>query len=220
MGGLLESTLRVVTGPLLSRFFAQENRSELASLFRQSSSLLLLVSGPVYATLIVLGEPVLRLFGPEFSAGRTALSIIALALLVESAFGMLQTMLLMGGKSHWQLQNKTIQLAILIVGTWMLVPRLGLTGAAVAWAAGVVINLTLAVRQVHRLCGAGPGVDLLALPATLVLATFVLMPLAAIRMVSSPPMLVALVCVTGLIHLSLCLLLRSRLGLLAYWGRT
>lgn len=221
VGGLLESTMRIVTGPMISRAFAHGDRRELAALFQQGSGVLVLVGGPVYVTLIVLGGEVLALFGPEFPLGRVALAVVAAAFLLETACGMLQTMLLMGGKSHWQLQNKTAQLVVLVVVAVLLVPRLGLLGAALAWAAGVLTNLVLATGQVRTLCGARPSLRTVALPATLVALTFGALPVAAGQLVGwTPVSLLLVLAAAGLSHLVLVLLLRHHLPLSDFWERT
>lgn len=221
VGGLLESTMRIVTGPMISRAFAHGDRRELAALFQQGSGVLVLVGGPVYITLIVLGGEVLALFGPEFPLGRVALAVVAAAFLLETACGMLQTMLLMGGKSHWQLQNKTAQLVVLVVVAVLLVPRLGLLGAALAWAVGVLTNLVLATGQVRTLCGARPSLRTVARPATVVALTFGALPVAAGQLVGwTPVSLLLVLAAAGLSHLVLVLLLRDHLPLSDFWERT
>lgn len=220
-GGLLESTMRIVTGPRISQAFAREDSQEVAALFRQGSRILLLLSGPLYVSLVVFAPQVLSLFGPEFTAGRVALTIICLAFLVETGCGMLQTVLLMGGRSHWQLQNKVVQLVVLAGGSVILVPRYGVVGAALAWAAGVAANLVLASRQVHSLCGVRPSLRTAVLPGSVVAFVFGLVPLLASwsldRSVSS---MIGILVVTGAVYLSVCFVLRRRLSIVDFWVRT
>lgn len=220
-GGLLESTMRIVTGPMVSRAFARQEIAEVGTLFRHGSAVLLLLSGPVYVSLIVFADPVLSLFGPEFPAGSQALAIVAVAFLVESACGMLQTILLMAGRSHWQLRNKLVQLAVLVVGVLALVPSLGLRGAAVAWAGGVLVNLLLAAGQVARLCGVRPSLRAAALPLLLVGVCFGLLPLVA-KLIWGQGILTMLgsLGVSGIIYLGFCYRLRYQLPLAAFWDRT
>jgi O-antigen/teichoic acid export membrane protein len=86
-------------------------------------------------------------FGPEFVAGATALTILSLAMLVNLATGNVTTVLLMGGKSSWSLVNAATSLALNITLNLILTPRMGITGAAIAWAASLTfVNLAPVVQ--------------------------------------------------------------------------
>ena len=56
---------------------------------------------------------VLGLFGAEFTLGTVALVVLASAMALKNTAGALQTVLLMAGRSTWQLRNKAIQLVLL-----------------------------------------------------------------------------------------------------------
>ena len=67
--------------------------------------------------------------------------------------GGVQSVLLMAGRSRWQLYNKLSSLAAAVALNLTLVPLWGLRGAATAWAAAVLIDCGLAAEQVHRRLG-------------------------------------------------------------------
>lgn len=153
-GQFLESAMRIVAGPRISAALALEDHRRIGTIFTLVTRLLVLGLWPCYLILAVFSDRVLALFGPEFVAGAPALSIVCLAMMCASAAGMLQTFLLMGGRSHWQLMNRLAHLAVLVTLTGFLAPRLGLTGAALAWASGILVDTTLAATQVRRSIGA------------------------------------------------------------------
>jgi O-antigen/teichoic acid export membrane protein len=62
-----------------------------------------------------------------------------------------QTVLLMGGRSSWQLANTGAALAANIGLNLLLVPPLGLPGAAIAWSVSIVMSNVATVVQVRHL---------------------------------------------------------------------
>ena len=67
--------------------------------------------------------------------------------------GGVQSVLLMSGKSRWQLLNKLSALVLAIILNLTLVPLWGLYGAVTAWAAALLIDTFLASYQVFKLVG-------------------------------------------------------------------
>ncbi len=78
---------------------------------------------------------------------------MSLAMLLSMALGPVDIVLLMGGKSSWNLINTIISLAVNIVLNLILIPRMGITGAALAWAVSIALNNLLPALQVHVMLG-------------------------------------------------------------------
>jgi O-antigen/teichoic acid export membrane protein len=73
--------------------------------------------------------------------------------------------LLMGGKSSWSALNAGAALIANIGLNFLLVPRIGIVGAAIAWGASIVVdNVTamIELRWVLGLAPFGPGYGLVA----------------------------------------------------------
>lgn len=149
-GQFLESALRIVVGPRISTALALDDDARVGRLFDLVTRALILALWPFYLVLGLFSDRVLSLFGAEFTTGATALSVVCLAMLCAVGAGMVQTFLLMAGRSHWQLTNRSIQLVVIALLAYALVPDLGLLGAGVAWACGLLADTTLAMRQVSR----------------------------------------------------------------------
>ncbi|MGC4749387.1 lipopolysaccharide biosynthesis protein [Micromonospora sp. DT201] len=142
-GQLAMQGLRVAVSPQLSRLLGRGERAAAAAVHRQLTTWALVLSWPVYLLLAVFGLAFLELFGPEFTAGATAMTVLALAMLVNTGVGNVQSLLLMGGRSGLHLTATVTGLLVTVsLGLW-LIPGYGVTGAAVAWAAGIATeNLT------------------------------------------------------------------------------
>ncbi|WBB70915.1 lipopolysaccharide biosynthesis protein [Micromonospora sp. WMMD812] len=144
-GQLALQGLRVAVSPQLSRLLGQGERAAAAAVHRHLTVWALVLSWPVYLLLAAFAPAFLRLFGPEFDAGAPAMTVLALAMLVNTGVGNVQSLLLMGGRSGLHLAATLAGLVVTVSLALWLVPGHGATGAALAWAAGIVTeNLTAA----------------------------------------------------------------------------
>ena len=73
---------------------------------------LIVVSWPLFLSLAVFGPVLLGVFGPGFDEGATALAILSMAMLVNLGTGNVTVVLLMGGKSSWNLLNTAVALVL------------------------------------------------------------------------------------------------------------
>lgn len=147
-GTMLEGALRIVMGPRLSAAAAVGDRAGVNRMFQRVTVALILVSWPYYIVVAVYAKDLLNLFGSQFTEGQAALVILAVAMALRNTMGALQTVLLMTGRSTWQLVNKIVQVSVLVVGAVVLVPAFGIAGAALAYALGVFVDTALATYQV------------------------------------------------------------------------
>lgn len=152
-GNMLEAALRIVLGPRFSAAIATEHHAEATRLYHQATQLLILGSWPFYLTAAMFADVLLGMFGADFVPGTVSLVVLSSAMALKNTAGALQTVLLMAGRSAWQLRNKFIQLLVVLVLTPVLVPLWGMNGAALSFALSIVIDTLLAGNQVHRSLG-------------------------------------------------------------------
>jgi O-antigen/teichoic acid export membrane protein len=148
--------VRLAIAPQVSRALATGDQEGARLLYRVGTWWLVAVSWPMYLTLAIFAPFILRIFGPEFDAGATALLIISLTMLIGVGTGNVSVVLLMGGKSVWNLLNTAAALLVNLVLNILLIPRYGMTGAAIAWAASILVNNLLPLAQVWRALGLNP----------------------------------------------------------------
>lgn len=149
-GAMIEQALRIVLGPRVSAAIARADRGAILRLFDGATSTLIALAWPFYLGLVVFAPDVLSLFGPGFVDGANALRVLSLAFMIQTAAGMLQTFLLMEGRSIWQLFNRGIQWMVLVLGTVLAAPSLGIVGVAVAWFIAIIVDTALASIQVKH----------------------------------------------------------------------
>ncbi|QTV80194.1 lipopolysaccharide biosynthesis protein [Microbacterium sp. NIBRBAC000506063] len=149
VGGLVDKAMRVSVSPTTSAQLARGERQEASALHTKVVRVMILLNWPFYLLLMSMGGSVLLIFGSEFAQGWGPMALIASAMMFQTAAGMLQSILLQGGRSTWQMYNKSLALALSIGGNLLLVPLLGVWGAAVTWVVVMVVDNLLAAYQVH-----------------------------------------------------------------------
>jgi len=90
--------------------------------------------------ILALGEPLLRMFGSNFTSGYYLMFIIAVGLLARAAIGPAERLLNMLGERRACAQIYAGSFAINLVLCLVLIPRFGITGAAIASATALVFE--------------------------------------------------------------------------------
>jgi O-antigen/teichoic acid export membrane protein len=171
LGTLAIEAVRLAIAPQLSALLARGEKARAEGLYQVATWWLMLPSWPAYLLVGIFAPVVLKLFGGGFASGQDALLILSLAMLVNIGTGNVTVVLLMAGKSSWNLYNTLVSLALNVGLNLLLIPRYGITGAAIAWAISILWDNLAPLVQVWRLLGLapwGPGYLPVALSAILV----------------------------------------------------
>ncbi|GIJ27150.1 hypothetical protein Vqi01_23120 [Micromonospora qiuiae] len=153
-GQLAMHGLRVAVSPQLSRLLGQGRRATAAAVHRQMTALAVLLCWPVYLLLALHGATFLAVFGADFAAaGTTAMAVLAAAMLVNTGVGNVQSLLLMSGRSGLHLASTSAGLLVTVSLGLLTIPGRGATGAALAWAAGIVVENLVAYRCARMVVG-------------------------------------------------------------------
>jgi O-antigen/teichoic acid export membrane protein len=143
---------------VLPQLFARHDMDEAAytrSLFRESNQLMTLLALPLLLLNILAGPFLLRLFGPAFQTGYTALIYISLAQFLFSVFGPTNTILMTQGRERYSAICLLVYVLLLAVTSWLLIPASGITGGALAIllsSAGYNILLAIVVYRFYGIC--------------------------------------------------------------------
>jgi O-antigen/teichoic acid export membrane protein len=213
-GQVVDQALRVTVGPRISALLATGEIAEARRLYAAGTKAMVLLTWPFYLMLAVMGPAILGLFGPGFRAGAPVLLVISIAMMLMAAAGMLQSVLLMGGRSSWQMRNKAVELVVSITLNMILIPALGILGAGVTWAAVVLLDLGMAGWQVHRRLGVGLSLRTIRTPMLLTLGVFGVGGIIIRGILGATFLgLVVFVAALSVVYLGLVWLTRSGLGL-------
>lgn len=219
-GALVDRAMRVAVSPTISALLARGDREGATRLHTTVVRAMVLMTWPFHLSLITLGSAVLAIFGPEFVVGHAPMVLLAVAMMFQSAAGMLQSILLQGGRSTWQMGNKAVALTLSIGGNLLTVGTWGLWGAAVTWFVVVVVDNLLAAFQVHRRMQVRLRPRQVLTAAVIPLLVFGLGGWALSGWVGTDlvRLVIAVACL-GLIHVAVLWVLRRRLSLVTLWRR-
>jgi O-antigen/teichoic acid export membrane protein len=213
-GEVIQQAARIAVGPQISAALARGAREEARQVYGLVTAAMIWLAWPFFIVLAVFGDAVLSVFGPGFDDGAASLAILCLAMGLSTAAGTVQTILLMGGRSSWQLVDKSVALTLNIALDLALIPLWGIEGAAVAWAVTIVVDTLLVAYQVQRLMELRPRARHLGVAAALSLGLVGSLT-AASRLVlgSSVPELLGTLAAVAIVYLAASWPLRHRLGL-------
>jgi O-antigen/teichoic acid export membrane protein len=165
LGSLVLLAIVQAVGPQISEFLALRERGRAEHVYRVSTWWLMTLTWPIYITMAIFAPVFLRIFGSHFSSGAEVVTTMCLAMLLSTAVGAVDMVLLMGGKSGWNLINSIVALVANISLNLILIPHLGIEGAAIAWTASVALNNLLPWAEVRTLLHISPFAAPGAVPA-------------------------------------------------------
>ena len=142
--------------PALSGLLAADDRAGAQRLYQASTGWLVAMVWPVHLTLLLFGPVLLRLFGDGYGGGDAVLMILSVAGLVATGVGPVDVVILMAGRSGWNLATTAVALVINVGLNIVLVPRWGVEGAAVAWAASILCTNLVPLAQSWFVLGMHP----------------------------------------------------------------
>lgn len=155
-GQLAANAIGTAVQPRISTLAARGERAALQHLYRTSTAWVMFATWPIYLVFIVHAERLMRLFGEEYASGALVLQVLSAAMLVATACGAVDAVLLMAGKSTWTMMNAWGALVLNVALNIWLIPLLGILGAAIAWAGAIVANNLVPLLQVRLGLGVHP----------------------------------------------------------------
>lgn len=214
LGQMATQSIQQVLQPRLTAILVHERDETLAQVHQIATAWSILLAWPLHLGVGALALSYLDLFGArQAEHAPSVVVVMALTMMVAVAAGPVDTLLLMAGRSGLSAANTVVALAIDVAGCLLLLPSLGILGAALAWSAAVVTRCVLAAWQVRhdlQVRAWSPVV----LRACLLAVGCVGVPAWLFSLVDPAPMLLAVgVLLIGAGYLGVVWRLRASLGL-------
>jgi O-antigen/teichoic acid export membrane protein len=128
-----QGAVNLVVAPYMARFHATDDPARLQRVVTLSARANLAMAVPVTLAFVFFGEPILQLmFGVEYARGRAALAVLAVGQLATVVWGPCGLLLNMSGFERDSARSGAIAAVSNIALNLILIPWLGLTGAALA----------------------------------------------------------------------------------------
>jgi O-antigen/teichoic acid export membrane protein len=146
-GQLGNMAISMAAQPRFTELFAIDDRRNANVIYQVTTAWLILLTWPLYLCSIVYGPEVLSIFGREYRAGATVMIVLGLTMLLATACGQVDMVLITTGRSSWSLFNGLLTVGTNVGLDLFLIPRYGITGAAIGWAVAIVISNLLPLGQ-------------------------------------------------------------------------
>jgi O-antigen/teichoic acid export membrane protein len=147
-GQLANAALIQAAQPQLSYLFGIGDRAAAGAVYQATTAWLIVLTWPLYLLSALFGPQLLAVFGRSYRDGATVVVILALAMLLATACGQVDLVLTTAGRSRWSLFNGLLAVLVNVAVDVALIPRAGITGAAIGWAAALAVSNLVPLVQV------------------------------------------------------------------------
>lgn len=157
LGQFGTQAIQQVLQPQITHLLATGQTDVFKRVFKVSTAWNVGIAWPIYLAIGCAPAVYLSVFGGGFTEqGVPTVVVMMFGMLVGIFSGPVDTVLLMAGRSTVSLVNSLIALVVDLGLCLLLIPRLGITGAAIAWALAVAVRSALGYVQVRRTMGVTP----------------------------------------------------------------
>jgi O-antigen/teichoic acid export membrane protein len=153
---LFLTSVSLMFSPYVADLHNRGERERLDRLFKTLTRWTIAATMPVFLVLVVAPDTALRIFGAEFADGRAALLILLAGQFINIATGSVGFVLIMVGRTGWDLVVYAASLALNLGLAFWLCPRYGMEGAAVANAVTFALSKWARLALVRRFVGIQP----------------------------------------------------------------
>jgi O-antigen/teichoic acid export membrane protein len=144
---ILQSVNQIFS-PTIAALHARRQSELLGRLFQTLTKWILGLTLPLGGLIIIFSRDLMRIFGPDFEAGWPILVIGTLGQLINCGVGSVGYLLLMAGQQRRLIRVQAIMAGVMVLLSLLLIPKLGLTGAALAAALTNAISNVWYLREV------------------------------------------------------------------------
>src|SRR5450755_4548102 len=138
-----------IFSPIIADLHGRGEKELLGRLFQTLTKWILALTLPVAVVTIVFARPLMRIFGPDFEAGWIVLVIGTLGQVINCATGPVGYLLLMSGNQGRLIRVQAAMTAITLLLNALLIPRWGITGAALSSAITNAATNTWYLRELR-----------------------------------------------------------------------
>ena len=154
---LFLTAVSYVFSPFVADLHARGERAQLDRLFKSITRWTVAGTIPILLLMLIAPAAILRLFGGEnFTSGTTALRILVIGQAINVSVGAAGFVLIMAGRTGWDLTVYAVSAALDLVLSILLVPKFGIAGAATAQAITIAGSNWLRLALVKKYVGIFP----------------------------------------------------------------
>jgi O-antigen/teichoic acid export membrane protein len=146
-GQFINAAISMAAQPRFAELFTVGKRREVNSVYQATTAWLMLLTWPLYLLAMIFGPEFLTVFGHSYRAGASVMVILAGAMLLATACGQVDMVLIASGHSSWSLMNGLFAVAANVGLDLVLIPKYGIAGAAIGWAMAIALTNVVPLIQ-------------------------------------------------------------------------
>jgi O-antigen/teichoic acid export membrane protein len=147
-GQLGNAAISMAAQPRFTELFALGDRRGANTVYQTTTAWLVVLTWPLYLLAMTYAPTVLAVFGHAYHAGTTVMLILGFAMLVATGCGLVDMVLTTTGRTTWSLANGLLAVIVNVGADLALIPRFGMAGAAIGWAAAIGVTNLVPLAQV------------------------------------------------------------------------
>lgn len=148
--GIFLRAFNSIFAPMISNLYHKGKHETLGFLFKTITRWIIILTSPVFVLILTAGGSLLRIFGPEFTVVWVPLAILGFAQLMDASMGPVGYMLVMSGNQKIEFYNVLTVALLNIALNYIMIPRFGMLGAAIATGSSVIVVNMLRLITVSR----------------------------------------------------------------------
>ena len=150
--GMVLRAFNSIFAPIISDLYSKKRQETLDLLFKTITRWVFVLTAPLFAIIIVAGDSVLEIFGPAFPVVWLPLILLGLSQMLDASMGPVGYILIMSGNQKIEFYNVLFVALLNIALNFIMIPKLGTLGAALATGTSVIcVNLIRLVAVTLRL---------------------------------------------------------------------
>lgn len=150
VGQLFVQSVQQALSPHLSSLFAKDEKAAATSVYQAATLWSMIAAWPLYLVLAGFAPTLMVVFGEGYDVASDVVLILSLTMLLATACGPVDSVLLMAGRSWLSLRNSTVALVVNVGLNLVLIPGHGIRGAAISWSVAIVVRNLLPLLVVAR----------------------------------------------------------------------
>jgi O-antigen/teichoic acid export membrane protein len=178
-GQFANQAISMAAQPRFTEMFTQGDRRGANRVYKATTAWLILMTWPLYLLAVCYGPEIITVFGYSYRAGADVMVILGLTMLLATACGQVDMVLVTTGRSSWSLINGLLAVGVNVGLDLVLIPAYGIAGAAIGWSAAIVLTNLMPLAQVAATVGLNPFGRGTLISAALAALSFGVLPLAA-----------------------------------------
>lgn len=180
LGQFFSQAIAAPVQPRLSAALADHDTGRARGLYRVSTTWIVLVAWPTFLVAAVFAPEYLSAFGHDYrsTAAIAVVVLLAASMLVATGVGVVDSVIIMAGRTSWNLATTLLAVAVNVGVDVVLVPPFGIVGAAVGWCAAILASNVVPLVVAWKGLGLHPFGGASALAGAAALAAFGVLPFA------------------------------------------